>query len=240
MSLEKLKQAAVYVFLVLVNIVAPKRIKDIDEHIRRQILILKDDRNAQYDAGVYWAKRSKNNLVMTQYSKGVYIAEQSEEAETGRETKRAIKWFTLASDQGHPRATYELAELYLNGKGTAISKHRILPDPHKGFKLMEKAAYQGEPIAQYKIGMMYREGKIGIKDNDKADQWLIKSSTIDLSTISEHILLELAKIKREKHAENPNKGMMMAAESLERSSKIFKKDSDKSLEEALVKYKGII
>ncbi len=59
---------------------------------------------------------------------------------------RAI-WETLAS-QGHPRALYNLAGLYLEGKGG-------LPrDRERAIALLRRAAAAGEPMAAYRLALM--------------------------------------------------------------------------------------
>lgn len=196
MIFETIKQTIIYYLWFLYYMVGPSSGFEAEERIKRikmQKKILnacKGDRDAQYDAGVYWAKRSSLRIT-----------------EADQELKEALKWFTLASDQGHSKATYELACFYLVGRDNELSKYRILKDPNKGFELMKKSAYQGENIAQYKLGMMYREGNIALKDRDKAKQWIEKALSKFLDALTPVAAVEIGKIWREEYSEQPNESL---------------------------------
>ena len=72
---------------------------------------------------------------------------------------------------------------------------------------MKKSAYQGENIAQYKLGMMYREGNIVLKDRDKAKQWIEKASSKFLDALTPVAAVEIGKIWREEYSEQPNESL---------------------------------
>ena len=192
-AIREIRQTIIYYLLFLYYMVVPSSGFEAEERIKRikmQKKILnacKGDRNAQYEAGVYWAERSNSRIT-----------------EADEELKEALRWFTLASDQGHSKATYELACLYLVGRDNELSRYRILKDPNKGFELMKKSAYQGENIAQYKLGMMYREGNIALKDRDKAKQWIEKARSKFLDALTPVAAVEIGKIWKEEYSEQPN------------------------------------
>ena len=60
-----------------------------------------------------------------------------------RDYKRALELFTLASDNGHIDATYDLGMIYLTGLGKYLPVQRS-----KGLKLLEYAASQNHRFAK--------------------------------------------------------------------------------------------
>ena len=82
--------------------------------------------------------------------------------EMGKElgnTVKAVRWYELASEQGHAGAQFALGRLFLfNYFGNT--------DFGKAFKYLYLAADQGYPEAEYYVGEMYQDGK-GVKKNEK-------------------------------------------------------------------------
>jgi len=92
--------------------------------------------------------------------------------------KEAAKWYKKAANQGVAEAQYELGRLYDHGEGTL----GVMDDNGKGVlgyewgikwyveapKWYRKAAINGNPDAQYKLGLMYTYGDLGEKDSKKA------------------------------------------------------------------------
>ena len=74
-----------------------------------------------------------------------------------------------AAEQGHTDAQFNLACMYLNGRGVA-------QDNFKAVEWFRKAAEQGEVQAQFNLASMYAEG-IGIeKDEATAVEWYTKAA----------------------------------------------------------------
>jgi TPR repeat protein len=81
----------------------------------------------------------------------------------------AVKWFTLAANQGYAKAQYNLGTMHENGEGVTKSLAQAL----KWYRL---AAEQEDAPAQYALGTMYRDG-LGVKKNAKqARRWLQRAA----------------------------------------------------------------
>ncbi len=82
----------------------------------------------------------------------------------GRDIEKAIKWLTLAAENGHKYAQYDLGEMYCDGDGVA-------QDDEQAVKWLTLAAEQGYPKAQYNLGWMYcyRDGVA--QDYKQAVKW---------------------------------------------------------------------
>ncbi|EGF76626.1 hypothetical protein BATDEDRAFT_28498 [Batrachochytrium dendrobatidis JAM81] len=74
---------------------------------------------------------------------------------------RALKYLTLAHEQGTVEATYLLGSMYLKGRGTFDKR----PDVQKAHTLYLEAAGKGLAIAQHDLASMYYEGTSGIDRN---------------------------------------------------------------------------
>ena len=70
--------------------------------------------------------------------------------------KDAVKWLEKAADQGDPRATGWLGNLYHLGKG-------VDQDDAMAFKLFSQAAQKGDVAAMVGLGNAYRDGD-GVAD----------------------------------------------------------------------------
>lgn len=83
---------------------------------------------------------------------------------------KAIAEFQPLAAAGDPAAQYQLAKIYLEGRGPADGVAQ-------GIALMNKAASGGYPEAQAQLGLMYAMG-LGVEvDNVKAYDWLTKAVT---------------------------------------------------------------
>jgi cell division septation protein DedD len=81
---------------------------------------------------------------------------------------KAISEFQPLAAAGDPAAQYQLAKIYLEGRGPADG----VP---QGIALMTKAANGGYPEAQAQLGLMYAMG-LGVEvDNVQAYDWLTKA-----------------------------------------------------------------
>jgi uncharacterized protein len=84
--------------------------------------------------------------------------------------QKAIAEFQPLAAGGDPAAQYQLAKIYLEGRGPADG----VP---QGIDLMTKAANGGYPEAQAQLGLMYAMG-LGVQvDNVQAYDWLSKAVT---------------------------------------------------------------
>ena len=88
-----------------------------------------------------------------------------------KDWKKAAKWYSKASAQGHSKAQYRLAMLYFGGQGLPQSNK-------KAMELMFEAANQGLNWAQSFLGDSYLQGLHGLnEDHKKAAEWYRKACT---------------------------------------------------------------
>jgi len=64
-----------------------------------------------------------------------------------KDYKTAVKWWTLAAEQGHAVAQYNLGVMYDNGKG-------VPQDDKTAVKWWTLAAEQGHTLAQQKLNQL--------------------------------------------------------------------------------------
>jgi Holliday junction DNA helicase RuvB subunit len=83
--------------------------------------------------------------------------------------KEAIKWLTMAAEQGHAVAQGQLGVCYLNGYGVA-------KDEGEGIRWLRKAAEQGDALAEYNMGVVYCGGFGVAKDLSDALKWWRKAA----------------------------------------------------------------
>lgn len=84
-----------------------------------------------------------------------------------KNTTKAIKWLTLASDNGHERAKYELAEI--------LYKSSSELDQLKSIKYCYELAMCGNKDAMFRLYLHYRYAIGTKKDMDIAIKWLNNS-----------------------------------------------------------------
>ena len=82
------------------------------------------------------------------YRKGIRVTQ---------DYKTAVKWFTLAAEQGDAVSQYNLGIMYSFGLG-------VVPNYRHGAKWYTLAAEQGHALAQYNLGRLYYLGK-GVPEN---------------------------------------------------------------------------
>ena len=83
--------------------------------------------------------------------------------------EEGIKWWKLASEQGHASSTYGLGNLYYYRD--SFDDSTIEPDYKMAEKYFKKAVEQGRKFANRHLGDMYAEGKLGLKDKEKAEKF---------------------------------------------------------------------
>ena len=76
----------------------------------------------------------------------------------------AVKWYTLAAEQGNAGAQYNLGLMYLEGRG-------VPQDYQTAVKWYTLAAEQGNAGAHHNLGLMYLEGRGVLKDHVYAHMW---------------------------------------------------------------------
>jgi hypothetical protein len=99
-----------------------------------------------------------STLVVADFDKGMTAYNSSDYA-------TAIKEFSVAAEQGHAKAQYNLGTMYDFGNG-------VPKDDREAVKWYRKAAEQGYANAQYNLGVMYAKGE-GVPENYiKAYMWV--------------------------------------------------------------------
>lgn len=123
-----------------------------------------------------------------------------------KDTKQAIEWITLSAEQGNKDAQYLLGKIYYEGHHVATDKEaakswlsRAASQAHTGAinllgiintvidsstivyqqssEVLQNKAEQGDPQAEYELGLRYESGAWDVnKDNKKALLWITKSA----------------------------------------------------------------
>ena len=107
-----------------------------------------------------------------------------------QDEEQAFYWMEKAVEQGYDLAQIQLALIYLFGTQVAIGYKKLLRqlfrglglsledvlDEEKAFYLLEKAANQGNFLAQYQLALMYLEGKGVDQDEEQAFYWMSKAA----------------------------------------------------------------
>jgi len=81
-----------------------------------------------------------------------------------KDYKTAMKWFTLAAEQGVAKAQYNIGVMYDKG-------HGVPKDYKTAVKWYTLAVEQGHAKAQYNLGLMYAKGKGVPQNNVYAYMW---------------------------------------------------------------------
>ena len=71
-----------------------------------------------------------------------------------------MHWYTLAANQDHPRAWYNLGLCYRQGRG-------VQQDDAEAARLFRLGADQGDDAARYQLADLYRTGK-GVQQDEAA------------------------------------------------------------------------
>jgi uncharacterized protein len=85
----------------------------------------------------------------------------------------ALKWHTLAAEQGLALAQHDLGTMYLEGLGVA-------PDVAQAFHWFSKAAEQGDAKAQSNLGILYATGQGTEESVVEAAKWFRLSAAAGL------------------------------------------------------------
>lgn len=88
-----------------------------------------------------------------------------------RNYDKALKWYTLAAENGNQDALNELAYMYYTGNG-------VEQDLEKGAEMFLESAYNGSILAQYNVGLIYYSGDgFGDVDLKSAFAWIAIAAT---------------------------------------------------------------
>ena len=87
--------------------------------------------------------------------------------------KIAVKWYTLAAEQGYAQAQTQLGAMYYNGQG-------VVQDYKTAMKWFTLAAEEGNGSTQYGLSIMHARGQSVAQDDVYAHMWAnIAASTTD-------------------------------------------------------------
>jgi TPR repeat protein len=116
------------------------------------------DAKAQYNLGLIYSYGGLTRDIITAVRK--YLNDE----DVTQDYTAAVKWFTLAAEQGNAKAQSELGEMYAYGQGVA-------QDYKTAVKWYTLAAEQGNASAQYNLGVMYHKGQGVAQDYKTAVKW---------------------------------------------------------------------
>ncbi len=135
------------------------------------------DVNAQYTLGEYfhWYK-----------SWSLGFSKSKIAADPVKDEAEALKWYGKAAEQGHSKAQIAVGDFYNSRYATQMWDYYkkgsrtpfISKDSDEAFKWYRKAADQGEPVAQYKLGNIY----IGYSNNTlnpEKDKVMVQTNRIE-------------------------------------------------------------
>ena len=106
-------------------------------------------------------EKNFNKAEALYYLGSIYIKE--------KDFNKALKYLQKSSDQGHPKASFNLGLMYLQGIG-------VEKDLNKAREYFGKASALGDPKASFNLGLMYLQG-IGVeKDLNKALEYFGKAA----------------------------------------------------------------
>jgi len=98
----------------------------------------------------------------------------------------AFKWFTKASDQGHPAAQLELGVMYLKGVGVARNDREAV-------RLIRSAAEKENPTAMATVGFWYEKGQGGLPKDPAMAESLYRKAEAKGSRVATRQLQRLGK-----------------------------------------------
>lgn len=91
--------------------------------------------------------------------------------DTTPDIQEALKWFTLAAEQGESEALLALGQIYYSGELVRV-------DYAKAYSFFNQAAKHGEKAAWSNLGLMYANGQYVEADCSKAKEYLDKGEHI--------------------------------------------------------------
>lgn len=113
------------------------------------------------EAEKWLLKSAEQGNIAAQHDLGLTLRKQ-------QKYEDSLKWFLRAAEAGNVHAQLQVAKIYEQGIGVAVS-------PQDAFKWCERAAQQGDALAQYNLGVYYHNGDAVARDQAKAIEWLQKA-----------------------------------------------------------------
>ena len=125
---------------------------------------------AQIAMGIYYATQATNkwSVPARWQSLMIRLANRKNPVVTPDDII-AIKWWTLAAENGSLWAQHRLGWCYFDGSG--VEKNHA-----EAIKWFLRAAEQDEPWSQYRLGLCYQGGEGVEKDDRKAFEWFNKAA----------------------------------------------------------------
>lgn len=106
-----------------------------------------------------WNLLANNGIVYAMYKMGEYYHRSGD-------INQAIEWHEKAAEKGLASSECELALLY------ALDKR----EPELVLELLKRAASKGLDMAQYQLGLVLENEKLGQLENNTADKWFIAAA----------------------------------------------------------------
>ncbi len=128
------------------------------------------------EKAMYWFQEAANQGdACGQYLLGNEILRQNKEIEV--KSLKAIEWYQKAAKQGYIPAQSALGKMYASGRGVKQDYEKASYWFQKRYHLTRQAAEQGDSDAQFRLGLMYKVGGIGLKRNVcLAAEWCQKAA----------------------------------------------------------------
>ena len=134
----------------------------------------------------WYFKAARQGVARAQYKLGeMYESGRG----IGQNDEEAVKWFHRAAEQPFPAAQDELllGMMYANGRGVEQDDEEAVKWFQKAakqrdaiaqvsFEYRKKADQQAHVIAQYKLGVMYANGRGVVQDGEAAIEWFRKAA----------------------------------------------------------------
>lgn len=111
------------------------------------------------------------------------------------DVEKAFNFFSMAANAQCVSAQFNLGQRYFNGEGVEKSEENI----RKGIEWLERAANNGSPMAQARLGEIYSNGINNVEiDYIKAEKWLNKA----IDSNDPKVSLSAEKILKKMHSQN--------------------------------------
>ena len=131
----------------------------------------------------------------------------------------AESYYMRAAELGHVPAQGNLASLYLDRKGELF-------DPKKGIEWLTKAAYRGNTLSRYMLGVIYFNGEFVAQDSVEAYAWISLAASqgfpdavkAEQTVVSQMSVLEISEGKKRQAVVAKKSDETMAADAAEHSS----------------------
>ncbi len=141
-----------------------------------------------YDKRQYWLDKLKQ----TKSPEANYYVGKYYLSFNSRDVKfSAIKWLTMASQQGHTAATYELGILHQSSDLNALNDK-------KAFNEISSAAQKGYVPAQVQLSHMFQKGIGTSINNQLANEWLSKSKANTYANKKSQLINWISNTKQDK------------------------------------------